>query len=162
MGTLFRTFLTKLIQHGHLEVETSDGVVQIFGDRTGPKLGVRLTDRAAERELTFDPALALGELYMNGRLIVTKGDLYDVLALGEQNVIAFGGPRWLKILEDARIATRRFRQRNDRLNAKKNIAHHYDLDVRLYDLFLDSDRQYSCAYFEHPGATLERSEEHTS
>jgi cyclopropane-fatty-acyl-phospholipid synthase len=158
MGTLFRTFLTKLIQHGHLEVETADGIVQIFGDRTGPKLGVKLTDRAAERELTFDPALALGELYMNGRLLVTKGDLYDVLALGEQNVVAFGGPRWLKILEDARIATRRLRQRNDRLNARKNIAHHYDLDVRLYDLFLDSDRQYSCAYFEHPDATLEEAQ----
>jgi len=55
MGTLLRTFLTTLIKLGHLEVETSDGVVQIFGDRTGPKLGVKINDRAAERELVFDP-----------------------------------------------------------------------------------------------------------
>ncbi len=158
MGTLFRTFLSTLIRHGHLEVQTADGITQVFGDRTGPKLGVRLADRAAERALTFDPTLAMGELYMDGRLIVTKGDLYDVLALGEQNILAFGGPRWLKLLEDARIATRRFRQRNDRLHAKQNIAHHYDLNVRLYDLFLDADRQYSCAYFEHPGATLEEAQ----
>src|SRR5579863_10420174 len=130
MGTLFRTFLSTLIRLGHLEVETADGVVQVFGDRTGPKLGVKLNDRAAERELTFDPSLALGELYMDGRLVVTKGDLYDVLALGSRNIAEFGGPRWLKLLEDARIATRRFRQRNDRINAKKNIAHHYDLNVK--------------------------------
>ena len=158
MGTLFRTFLSTLIKLGHLEVETSDGVVQVFGDRTGPKLGVKLDDRAAERELVFDPTLALGELFMDGRLVITKGDLYDVLALGERNIIAFGGPRWLKLLEDARIATRRFRQRNDRFRAKQNIAHHYDLNVKLYDLFLDEDRQYSCAYFEHPGATLEEAQ----
>ena len=158
MGTLFRTFMSTLIKFGHLEVETADGVVQIFGDRTGPRLGVKLNDRAAERELTFDPTLALGELYMDGRLVVTKGDLYDVMTLGERNIVEFGGPRWLKMLEDARIATRRFRQRNDRYRARRNIAHHYDLNVKLYDLFLDADRQYSCAYFEHPGATLEEAQ----
>jgi cyclopropane-fatty-acyl-phospholipid synthase len=158
MGTLFRTFLSTLIRHGHLEVQTADGVTQVFGDRTGPKLAVRLVDRAAERELTFDPTLAMGELYMDGRLLVTKGDLYDVLALGERNIAEFGGPRWLKLLEDARIATRRFRQRNDRFRAKQNIAHHYDLNVKLYDLFLDIDRQYSCAYFERPDETLEEAQ----
>jgi cyclopropane-fatty-acyl-phospholipid synthase len=158
MGTLFRTFLSTLIRLGHLEVETFDGVVQVFGDRTGPKLAVKLTDRAAERELIFDPTLAMGELYMDSRLLVTKGDLYEVLALGARNVAEFGGPRWLKLLEDARIATRRFRQRNDRVRARQNIAHHYDLNVKLYDLFLDPDRQYSCAYYEHPGATLEEAQ----
>ena len=137
MGTLFRTFLSSLIRRGRLEVETADGLTHVFGDGTGPRLGVRLTDRAAERALIFDPALAMGELYMDGRLIVTKGDLYDLLALGEENILAFGGPGWLKLLEDARIATRRFRQRNDRLRARQNIAHHYDLNVRLYDLFLE-------------------------
>jgi cyclopropane-fatty-acyl-phospholipid synthase len=158
MGTLFRTFLSTLIRHGHLEVETADGVTQVVGDRTGQKLAVKLTDRAAERELTFDPTLAMGELYMDGRLLVTKGDLYDVLALGARNIAEFGGPRWLKLLEDARTATRRFRQRNDRFRAKLNIAHHYDLNVKLYDLFLDIDRQYSCAYFERPEATLEEAQ----
>jgi cyclopropane-fatty-acyl-phospholipid synthase len=158
MGTLLRTFLSTLIKTGHLEVETSDGIVQVFGDRTGPKLAVKITDSAAERALVFDPTLAIGELYMDGRLLLTKGDLYDLLALGERNILAFGAPRWVKLLEDARIATRRFRQRNDRFRARQNIAHHYDLNVKLYDLFLDADRQYSCAYFEHPDATLEEAQ----
>ncbi|RFB78703.1 SAM-dependent methyltransferase [Methylovirgula sp. 4M-Z18] len=155
MAALFRSFLSNLIRTGHLEVETADGIVAIYGDRTGPKLGIKLIDRAAERELLLDPTLTMGELYMDGRLLVTKGDLYDVLALGAQNIAAFGGPRWVKIIEDARIALRHIKQRNDRARARKNIAHHYDLNAKLYDLFLDPDRQYSCAYFETPDASLD-------
>jgi cyclopropane-fatty-acyl-phospholipid synthase len=129
-----------------------------LGDRTGPPLGVRLTDRAAEREFVINPALAAGELYMEGRLVVTRGDLYDVLALGALNLKQLERSGWLKALEKARVAIRRLHQRNNRSRARRNVEHHYDLDVRLYDLFLDSDRQYSCAYFERPGATLEEAQ----
>ncbi len=31
--------------------------------------------------------------------------------------------------------------------ARRNVRHHYDLSGELFDLFLDGDRQYSCAYF---------------
>jgi cyclopropane-fatty-acyl-phospholipid synthase len=44
---------------------------------------------------------------------------------------------------------------NSLARARANVAHHYDLDSRLYDLFLDGDRQYSCAYFTAPGESLE-------
>ena len=158
MRTVFAPFLSSLIRLGHLQVETADRVVRVFGDRTGPPIGVRLNDSAAEVELMFDPALALGELYMDGRLDVTRGDLYDLLALGARNAAGDGGPLWLKMVEEARIALRRLHRRNNRRRARQNIAHHYDLDLRLYDLFLDPDRQYSCAYFEHPGATLEEAQ----
>jgi cyclopropane-fatty-acyl-phospholipid synthase len=158
MRTIFASFLTSLIRTGHLEIETADKVVRVFGDRTGPRIGVRLNDSAAELELMFNPALAVGELYMDGRLEVTRGDLYDFLALGARNVGETGGPRWIKMMEDARAALRRLHRRNNRQRAKQNIAHHYDLNARLYDLFLDSDRQYSCAYFEHPGASLDEAQ----
>jgi len=42
--------------------------------------------------------------------------------------------------------------------ARRNVAHHYDLSEKFYSLFLDSDRQYSCAYFGNPGATLEQAQ----
>ncbi len=151
-------FLTKLIRHGHLEVETCDGVVRVFGDRTGPRLAVRIADRAAERELTLDPELALGELYMDGRLELTHGDLYDLLALGASNLGSYAGLSWIALVNEARIALRRFHQRNDRKHARRNIARHYDLDQRLYRLFLDADWQYSCAYFEREGQTLEEAQ----
>ncbi len=50
------------------------------------------------------------------------------------------------------------RSENDANRSRRNVAHHYDLDGRLYALFLDSDRQYSCAYFDHPDATLEEAQ----
>jgi cyclopropane-fatty-acyl-phospholipid synthase len=106
----------------------------------------------------LNPALALGELYMDGRLVVTKGGLYDLLALGARNLAALDGQPWARALAKARIAIRGLHQRNNRLRAKRNVASHYDLDQRLYNLFLDPDRQYSCAYFEYPGQSLEEAQ----
>jgi cyclopropane-fatty-acyl-phospholipid synthase len=103
----------------------------------------------------FDPELAFGEMFMNGRIDLVRGDLYDLLELGARNLVAGHAPKWVRYLEKLRIALRRLNQRNDRKRALRNISRHYDLDHRLYDLFLDSDRQYSCAYFEYPGQSLE-------
>ena len=155
MSAPFRAFLRRLIRKGRLEVETADGVVDTFGDGAGPPLAVKLLDRSAERQLMLNPTLSLGELYMDGRLIVTKGGLYDLLELGARNLAELDSLRWIQALNKGRLALRGLHQRNNRRNARRNVAHHYDLDARLYNLFLDSDRQYSCAYFEHPGQSLD-------
>jgi cyclopropane-fatty-acyl-phospholipid synthase len=155
MPISFTAWLGRLVRTGDLEVETADGAIHTFGDGSGPRLAVKLVDRAAELELLMDPALALGELYMEGRLIVTLGSLYDVLEVGARNLSELEALPWVKALDKARLAFRSLHQRNDRRRAKSNIARHYDLDARLYDLFLDSDRQYSCAYFEHAGQSLD-------
>ncbi len=155
MAISFTAWLGKLVSAGTLKVETADGAVHSFGDGSGPGLGVKLLDRAAELELLMDPAFALGELYMDGRLIVTRGSLYDVLELGARNLSVLEVLPWVNALDKARVAFRALHQRNDRRRAKANIARHYDLDARLYNLFLDSDRQYSCAYFERPGQSLD-------
>ena len=151
----FATLMGKLVRTGNLEVETADGETHTLGDGSGPRLGVRLADRAAERQLLLNPALRLGELYMDGRLILTRGSLYELLELGARNLAALEELPWVKALERGRVAFRGVHQRNDRRRAKKNIARHYDNDARLYELFLDPDLQYSCAYFEHPGQSLE-------
>src|SRR5581483_7317049 len=80
------------------------------------------------------------------------------LELVARNVKAMTPPGLAKIRERLRIALRPLHQRNSARRAKRNVAHHYDLDGRLYDLFLDSDRQYSCAYFEHPGQRLDEAQ----
>ena len=155
MAITIATLIGKLVRTGHLEVETADGATHTFGDGSGPRLAVRLADRAAERQLVLNPALHLGELYMDGRLIVTKGSLYDLLELGARNLAAVEELPWVRALEKARIAFRGVHQRNDRRRAQTNIARHYDNDARLYGLFLDPDLQYSCAYFERPGQSLD-------
>ena len=80
MNPLLGIFLENLIRHGNLEVETGDGAKRAFGDGSGAPIAIRLADGAAERALMFDPEMALGELYMDGRLDLrsTRGDLYDV------------------------------------------------------------------------------------
>jgi cyclopropane-fatty-acyl-phospholipid synthase len=155
MAISFATMLGTLVRKGNLEVETADGTTHVLGDGFGPRLAVRLADRAVERELLMNPALTLGELYMDGRLIVTGGSLYELLELGAKNLSELKGLPWVKALEKIRVAFRGLHQYNDRRRARANVARHYDLDAHLYDLFLDSDRQYSCAYFEYPGQSLD-------
>jgi cyclopropane-fatty-acyl-phospholipid synthase len=155
MARTFAALLGKLVRTGNLELETSDGIRHALGDGSGPRLGARLTDRAAERELLIDPAFNLGELYMDGRFVITEGSLYELLELGARNLAALEELPWVKAIERARVLFRGLHQRNDRRRSKENIARHYDHDVRIYELFLDEDRQYSCAYFERPDQTLD-------
>jgi cyclopropane-fatty-acyl-phospholipid synthase len=159
MNRILGVFLDKLIRHGALEVETGDGDKRMFGDGTGTPVAIRIADAAAERALMIDPELAFGELYMDGRLQVTSGDLYDLTTLAATNTVGYGSYLALaRTLAAARFVFRRVHQRNERGRAKRNIAHHYDLDHRLYELFLDSDLQYSCAYFEREGQSLEEAQ----
>jgi cyclopropane-fatty-acyl-phospholipid synthase len=155
MSALFRSCVARVVTYGTLEVETASGRRFTVGNGAGDPVGVRLVDQAAERRLLLDPALALGELYKEGRLIVTRGCLYDLLALLSSNLSWQNPPGLARAQERIRRTLRPLQQRNTRPRAARNVNHHHDLDGRLYDLFLDADRQYSCAYFEHADQTLE-------
>ncbi len=158
MARMLELCLAALIRDGDLEVESASGAPFKVGNGNGPPLGIRFKTRAAELRFIRDPELALGELYMDGALAITKGELLDVLKLGLRNTATLEGSRWLQLLTGARVALRRIQQNNTLLRARANIAHHYDIDDRLYALFLDADRQYSCAYFEDPSHSLEEAQ----
>jgi len=158
MSCLLRAFFAKVVHCGVLEVETSTGQCFVVGDGKLPTLKVRFEDRDAERNLLLDPELAFGELYTEGRLTVRKGTIYDVLELVSQNLALSPPSRMSNIRLRLRHAFAKFKGLNTKAKSKQNVAHHYDLDGRLFDLFLDSDRQYSCAYFEHAGQTLEQAQ----
>ena len=144
-----------LIRSGALEVIASSGRRFCVGDGAGKRIRVRFVDAAAEWRLLRDPELALGEIYTDGGLVVEAGDICDVAELGLRNFRNGKDIRWMRFLDRMRTALRRLDQRNDSQRAQKNVAHHYDIDARLYALFLDSDRQYSCAYFETPDQSLD-------
>ena len=117
-------------------------------------MSVRFTTHAAELGILLDPELKFGEAYMDGTLVVEKGTIADVLSvvLGQDaEAPGWGRPQWL-----LRFIARRLTQFNPPKRARRNVAHHYDLDGRLYSLFLDADRQYSCGYFENPGHLARR------
>src|SRR5436305_12878587 len=135
MSALISKVISKLVRFGRLRVNFFDGTSREFGDGTGPEIAIRFTDKRGLWELVRDPELKLGELYMDGRILLTRGDLYDFLAVGSANLWKSEGLAWIKLLEKARDAIKAWHQRNDRRRARENVATHYDLDHRLYDLF---------------------------
>jgi cyclopropane-fatty-acyl-phospholipid synthase len=145
---------TRSVKHGTLEMITAGGQHVTFGDGGSPRVSIRFTDKAAQTALCLHPELKLGELFMDGRLIIEEGDMLDLLQLllqdnhGELDELPL---RRLRKIQN----WMRLRGENDMVRSRHNVAHHYDLDGRLYALFLDSDRQYSCAYFDHPDEDLE-------
>ncbi len=149
--------LRNYIRQGSLTVRYPGGITRTSKWRAGdPQIGIVIQDRSALRALSWDPDLKLGELYMDGRLTIEEGDIVGLMNLLVGNIAQVGGAtgthRTLRLL---RQILRAFAQWNPAQAARAHVAHHYDLSGRLYDLFLDVSRQYSCAYFAHDDDTLE-------
>ncbi len=158
MRILLTALASRIIEHGHLEIEFADGTIQTFGDGSGQRIAVRFSDRRGPLDLVLNPELALGELFMDGRLEMAEGSIYDFLSLVSANAVRRKPPALMKAIRIARDAKNALLVRNGRRRALANSAHHYDLDGRLYDLFLDDDRQYTCAYFERPDMSLDEAQ----
>ena len=158
MNRLLHGFLDRTIRLGSLEVVDAKGEVHRFGDGTGTRVRVRFTSPRAEMGVILYPHLKLGEEFMDGGFVVDEGSLYDFLAVAQSNISSWAPKWWMKAGLGLRYYTRRLRQMNTPLRARRNVHTHYDLDGRLYSLFLDNDLQYSCAYFEDPGASLEEAQ----
>ncbi len=147
----FQTFFTR----GNLQVTGAGGTVFTAGDGSGKKVALRFKSYAAQLSVLFDPELKLGETYMDGDLLVDEGDIADLLAIALYQEIHGGQPHWTRWLKGLRYISRRLQQYNPRSRSRANVAHHYDLDARVYALFLDADRQYSCGYFDSVTASLD-------
>ncbi len=150
--------LRSLVRSGHLCVRDWKGEVRAFGDGTGNPVAIRFQDQNIERALLLDPQLALGEGYMDGRIQMEAGSIYDLLSLLVRNLNQNSLPGWMQLADKFRYLTRLPRQWNGRRRAKRNVSHHYDLPSALYELFLDRDRQYSCAYFPKGTETLDEAQ----
>lgn len=149
-----RIVFERAIPAGHVIVIDAAGSSYHFGNGQGKKVVARLRDRSTEWALLRDPELTLGECYVDGRLKIVSGTIYDFLA-GVMQGTARGPVSPLFRLHGAmRYLGRRIRQFNPIRRATRNVKHHYDIDPAIYDLFLDENRQYSCAYFA-PGDDLE-------
>jgi cyclopropane-fatty-acyl-phospholipid synthase len=133
-------------------------VTHRFGDGSGKEIAIRLHDRALHWKLFVHPELHLGEGYMNGTLTLEQGTLRDLLELFGRNIAHYKTHTWSKATLGLATMFRRLQQHNPVGQAQRNVAHHYDLRDELYDLFLDRDRQYSCAYFATGNDTLEQAQ----
>ncbi len=160
MSRLLHLILRGLIDRGRLTVRYPDGHEATYGGtKPGPVASIALLDARAVRGLVASPGMMLGECYMDGTLVPVGCELFDfvdLIFLNMQTRLAFHPIiRWRERL---RTRMRRLRQFNPVERAQRNVAHHYDLNGALYSLFLDEDRQYSCAYFERGDETLEQAQ----
>ncbi len=157
MRTLLDAILSRLVRRGRLAVRYPDGVLRTYGTRPGPEAAFALLGASAVRGLVANPGLAFGECYMDGTLVPEGCGIHDVLAVLFLNMEDGAHPVGA-LVERARSLGRRLAQFNPVGRAQRNVAHHYDLNGALYSLFLDEDRQYSCAYFERGDETLEQAQ----
>jgi cyclopropane-fatty-acyl-phospholipid synthase len=155
MDRMLEVILRSFIRHGTLRLTTAGGKVLHFGDGTGEPVAVRFTTRAAQWGILLDPELKVGEAYMDGTLLMERGSIADFLHFAFSQDTSGKPLRWARVQWLVRYLWRRLAQFNPRNRSRRNVAHHYDLDKQLYALFLDADRQYSCAYFEHPEQSLD-------
>jgi len=155
---LIGRFIERILPVGSITIIQADGGRETYGPGGGKQVTVRLHDRRAALELFRNPRLKLGELYMEGRVTIEDGTILDLLELivgakpweqGKRKALGKGKAKWLK----------RFFRRNDPTRSRRNVAHHYDVGNQLYELFLDRDLQYSCAYFTDPSNSLEQAQE---
>jgi cyclopropane-fatty-acyl-phospholipid synthase len=151
--------LKSFIRTGTLKVIDADGKTHIFGGTPGPEVTMRLTDPTLYKTLFFNPELAAGEAYMDGRMSFENSTLRDFLTLFSVNRLSLGSYPLQKVLRTISRGLKRFQQSNPVGKAQKNVAHHYDIGNDFYRLFLDRGMQYSCAYFMNDDNTLEEAQQ---
>ncbi len=156
---LLSALFKRIVTVGRLRVIDPQGRTLEFSGEPGPNSTVRIHDDATARAIALNARLALGEAFMEGRLTVEDGDIYSFLEFCAHNEVRLSPSSWLTIVYQLERLLRRFQQFNPVGKARDNVAHHYDLSGRLYELFLDSDRQYSCAYFRTNNDTLEAAQD---
>lgn len=154
------SILRYLVRYGTVRVLDCEGKTHIVSGLPGPTVTLRFHDRLTPWKLAFFPSMGLGEGYMDGRITIEDGFVYDFIELIGQNVQRHGWHGVHVVLENLGKLFRRIQQFNPASRAKRNVSHHYDLSGELYKLFLDPDLQYSCAYFETLESDLATAQDH--
>ena len=151
--------LNHLIMWGTLRVIDAGGTLHTYTGTPGPSVTIRLHDKAMHTKMFWNPRLHAGEGYMDGTLTIEDGGtIYDFLDLVGGNLVKLDDTAIVQTRNALARFVRPLQQYNPIGKAQKNVAHHYDLSDTLFDLFLDPDRQYSCAYFDSPTQSLEQAQ----
>ncbi len=158
LDALLKRYLGRVVSQGRLDVVYASGETCSYGNQGASPVRIRFADRGAEWGFLTNPALRVGEMYMDGRFLIEEGTLSEFIALMKRN----GFRRHLPAITVAMTGLYYVAERLKNLwragSERGQVAHHYDLDGRLYELFLDEDWQYTCAYFETWEESLEEAQ----
>jgi cyclopropane-fatty-acyl-phospholipid synthase len=155
--SMIDSVLARMVKVGDLTLHLPGGRTRRAGDGTGAPVEARVNARGLRRIAT-NPSLGFGEAYMDGDLELIQGTCWDLL-----EIVGRSGARGHKgrgnfLKRTSKALRRKLQQVNGRIASRQNVAHHYDISNDLYRRFLDTDMQYSCAYFARPDMTLEEAQ----
>ncbi|MGZ9811975.1 class I SAM-dependent methyltransferase [Pseudoroseicyclus sp. H15] len=155
---IFDAAMRRFVQRGALEVTVAGQPARRYGEADAEPVKVHITDEALLRRVVLTPDMAVGEAYTDGTMILPDDDPRPLIRLALMNRAVHSTPFLMRMIDNIAAPVQRFFSANPLTRSRQNVAHHYDLDGRLYDLFLDEDRQYSCAYFPQEDMTLEEAQ----
>jgi cyclopropane-fatty-acyl-phospholipid synthase len=159
MRAVLDWLIRRFIQCGTLRVRWPDNTLTTYQGTPGPDIAFAIRDWTTVRAIVLNPAMAIGEAYMHGGIVAEHGDIYGLLDLLLSNHANDGSFQPVLALQNwHNRVLRRIAQWNPAFRSARNVAHHYDIDGRIYRLFLDEDMQYSCAYFPTGTETLEQAQ----
>ena len=153
------SFLNSLFKHDGFELIDSNSKKYVIGKPSREKpISLKLLDPKLMQKLLLYPDLYFGEAYMDGSLVIKNGNITEFLDLAFKNIGRGNINSYGAVIKKLRGTYRYLTSFNKIAKSKENVAHHYDISEKLYDLFLDENRQYSCAYFKNENDTLEQAQ----
>jgi len=152
-------FLNTIIKEdGFLLIDANMNKHLIGRPKKEKPITLKILDKSLHSKLVFLPDLYFGEAYTNGSVVIENGTLTDFLDLTLKNIGRNETNSFNAAVNKIRGTYRFLTNFNLKKKSKSNVAHHYDISEKLYDLFLDSKRQYSCAYFKNDNDSLEEAQ----
>jgi cyclopropane-fatty-acyl-phospholipid synthase len=156
---MFERLLRAGLNRGQVTLIDHRGRRHVVTGGEGPRVTVRIHDAATDRALFFNPWLKVGEAYMDGKLTIEEGSLYDLLDIAMASTDQVQSVALQRLVGGVHKLLRWWHQNNPIGLAREHVAHHYDLSRQLFEQFLDESMQYSCAYFPTPETTLAQAQQ---
>jgi len=156
MNTSLKKFCETLFKEdGFILVDANSREYTIGKPKKDIPIKLKILDKSLHYKLLLLPDLYLGEAYTNGSAVIENGSITDFLEIAMKNIGRGETNIYAKTIKKV-FGTYRYLTNFNFINrSKSNVAHHYDISEKLYDLFLDENRQYSCAYFKNDNDSLE-------
>ncbi|WP_101068009.1 SAM-dependent methyltransferase [Roseovarius salinarum] len=146
------------IRHGRLDFVLPDGRrFRVDGPAPGPVAELHVHDPDCFARLVREGDLGFSEAYLDGAWSTPDLQALMDFITADNDELYAGFPGMALVRAFERL--RHWLRSNSRGQARRNIAHHYDLGNEFYRLWLDDTMTYSSAYFETGQESLERAQE---
>ena len=144
----------KKFPYGSLQIEWPDGKSKkIDAIHKGPNAKLKIVDSNVVREIIQGGSIKFAELYISKRIITNNlTNLMHYCALNNDQAEETFKITIFRYLYNKYL---HFKNKNTKIQAKKNISHHYDLGNQFYTYWLDKSMTYSSAIFNGKNDNLE-------